>query len=73
MLVPLAEEGEKILAKPFLIKYLKPLLAKKPDAIALGCTHYPFFKSEIKKIVPKNIKIISLVSYSLIKKRLLFT
>ena len=59
MLVPLAEEGEKILAKPFLIKYLKPLLAKKPDAIALGCTHYPFFKNEIKKIVPKNIKIIS--------------
>ena len=59
MLVPLAEEGEKILVKPFLIKYLKPLLVKKPDAIALGCTHYPFFKNEIKKIVPKNIKIIS--------------
>jgi glutamate racemase len=59
MLVPLAEEGEKILAKPFLIKYLKPLLAKKPDVIALGCTHYPFFKSEIKKIIPKNMKLIS--------------
>jgi glutamate racemase len=59
MLVPLAEEGERILVKPFLVKYLKPLLAKKPDAIALGCTHYPFFKNEIRKIVPKNIKIIS--------------
>ena len=59
MLVPLAEEGEKILVKPFLIKYLKPLLVKNPDAIALGCTHYPFFKNEIRKIVPKNIKIIS--------------
>ena len=59
MLVPMAEEGEKILAKPFLIKYLKPLLAKKPEAIALGCTHYPFFKAEIRKIVGKNMKIIS--------------
>ncbi len=69
MLVPMAEEGEKILVKPFLIKYLKPLLAKKPEAIALGCTHYPFFKAEIRKIVlaqrslggvgGKNIKIIS--------------
>lgn len=59
MLVPMAEEGEKILAKPFLIKYLKPLLAKKPEAIALGCTHYPFFKSEIRKIVGKNVKVIS--------------
>ncbi|MEI6580760.1 MAG: glutamate racemase [bacterium] len=69
MLVPLAEEGEKVLAKPFLIKYLKPLLVKKPEAIALGCTHYPFFKNEIKKIIlaqrslggvgAKNIKIIS--------------
>jgi glutamate racemase len=59
MLVPLAEEGEKVLAKPFLIKYLKPLLAKKPEAIALGCTHYPFFKSEIRKIVGKDMKLIS--------------
>lgn len=59
MLVPLAEEGEKVLAKQFLIKYLKPLLAQKPNAIALGCTHYPFFKKEIRKIVGKNIKVLS--------------
>ena len=59
MLVPLAEEGDREFVKPFLVKYLKPLLDKKPDAIALGCTHYPFFKKEIRKIVPKNIKIIS--------------
>ncbi|MDP3014358.1 MAG: glutamate racemase, partial [Candidatus Subteraquimicrobiales bacterium] len=42
MLVPLAEEGEKELAKSFIIKYLKPFLNKKLDALALGCTHYPF-------------------------------
>ena len=69
MLVPLAEEGEKILVKPFLQKYLKPLMNKKLDAVALGCTHYPFFKTEIRKMLlastkqsgggPKSIKLIS--------------
>ena len=59
MLVPLAEAGEKALATPFLKKYLAPLIAKHPDAIALGCTHYPFYKKEIRKIVGPKIKIIS--------------
>ena len=59
MLVLLAEEGEKVLAKQFIIKYLKPFAGKKIEALALGCTHYPFYKNEIRKILPKNIKIIS--------------
>jgi glutamate racemase len=59
MLVPLAEEGERVLAKQFIIKYLKPLLAKKPEAIVLGCTHYPIFKSEFKKLLPRGVKLIS--------------
>ncbi|MFA5095548.1 MAG: aspartate/glutamate racemase family protein [Candidatus Paceibacterota bacterium] len=59
MLVPLIEEGERVLAKEFLKKYLKPFLNKKLDAVALGCTHYPFYKSEIKKILGPKVKIIS--------------
>lgn len=63
MLVPLAEEGENILAKEFIKKYLRPLLNKKIDALILGCTHYPIFKKEIKRelkrYASKNIKIIS--------------
>lgn len=59
MLVPLAEEGEKILAREFIKKYLKPLLSKKINALALGCTHYPIFKKEIKKLLPQDVKIIS--------------
>jgi glutamate racemase len=69
ILVSLAEEGEKVLAKQFIIKYLKPFLNHpqnlersgntKIEALALGCTHYPFFKNEIREILPKNIKIIS--------------
>jgi glutamate racemase len=59
MLVPLIEEGEKVLAKKFLFKYLKPFLNKKLDAVALGCTHYPFYKNEIRKILGSRTKMIS--------------
>lgn len=59
MLVPLIEEGEKALAVQFIKKYLKPFLNKKLDAVVLGCTHYPFYKNEIKKVLGKKVKIIS--------------
>jgi len=59
MLVPLIEEGENMLAKPFLLKYLKPLIEKNLDSLVLGCTHYPILKKQIKKILPKKIKVIS--------------
>lgn len=59
MLVSLIENGELNRCIPYLHQYLKPLLAKKIEALVLGCTHYPILKKEIKKIVGKNIKIIS--------------
>jgi glutamate racemase len=59
LLVVLAEEGETKNALPFIKKYLQPFQGKKLDAVVLGCTHYPIFKKEIKKILPKNIEIIS--------------
>ena len=59
MLVPLAEAGERKLAEPFIRKYLQPLVNKNINALVLGCTHYPIFKKEIKKLLPKGVKIIS--------------
>ena len=59
MLVSLAEEGELKLAEPFLRKYLKVFAGKKIEALVLGCTHYPIFKKQIKKILGQKIKIIS--------------
>ena len=59
MLVPLAEEGEIKNALPFIKKYLEPFANKKLDALVLGCTHYPIFKKEIKKILGKEIGVIS--------------
>jgi len=55
-LVPLAEEGENLLAIPFIKKYLKPLSDKNIDVLVLGCTHYPIFKKEIKKILMKSAR-----------------
>lgn len=59
MLVPLAEEGEKKLAEEFIKKYLQAFRDKNLDALVLGCTHYPFFKKEIRKNLNEKIKIIS--------------
>lgn len=59
MLVPLAEEGETKNALPFIKKYIQSFANKKLDALVLGCTHYPIFKNQIKKLLSKNIKIIS--------------
>jgi len=58
-LVLLAEEGEKILAKKYIIKYLKPFLDKKIDVLVLGCTHYSFYKDEIRKILGNKMTVIS--------------
>jgi glutamate racemase len=59
MLVPLIEEGEIVLARQFIKKYLNVFKNKKLDAFVLGCTHYPMFKNEFKKILSKNIELIS--------------
>ncbi len=38
--------------------YLDKLLAKGVDTIILGCTHYPFLRPLIEKLVGKDIKVI---------------
>lgn len=37
---------------------LEPLLKKNVDAIALGCTHYPFLRKRIQEIVGKNVAVV---------------
>jgi len=58
LLVPLAESGELKLAGPILKSYLAPLLKHKPQGIILGCTHYPVFKPQIKRLAA-GVKLIS--------------
>ena len=59
-LVGLIEKGK--LESPemelLLETYLKPMLKKRIDCLVLGCTHYPFLISKIKKITGDSIEII---------------
>ena len=59
-LVTLIEEG-KIHSdemRKLLKKYIEPMLQKNIDYLVLGCTHYPFLTSEIKKIIGEKVKIL---------------
>ena len=59
LLVPLIEQGGKQWVPSVAAHYLKPLLKKRIDALILGCTHYSVIKYNIKKIVGKNVSVIS--------------
>ena len=56
----LVEEGE--LDSPeieaVLMRELPPLMERGVDSIALGCTHYPFLKDKIEKIVGENVSVV---------------
>ena len=58
-LVEFVERGEikGDVLEEFLANLLAPLKAKKLDAVVLGCTHYPFVKDAITKILGDNVMI----------------
>ena len=55
-LVELAEQGrtETEEAVRLLTRYIEPMIAEGADQIVLGCTHYPFFLSTIRRIIGKR-------------------
>ncbi len=59
-LVQLIEEGKmKSKEMRLLLKsYLEPMVDANIDYLVLGCSHYPYLIPQIKKIIPKHIKII---------------
>ncbi len=59
-LVELVEKGDQNSpeAEELLLKYLRPMLDCNIDQLVLGCTHYPFLKPLLTKILPKGIDII---------------
>lgn len=58
LLVPLAEEGwlESAVSKLVLKEYLLPLVEHAIDTLVLGCTHYPLFKDELKRLFEQEFK-----------------
>ncbi len=59
-LVPLIENGaiNSPEMNELLHLYLQPMIAANIDYLVLGCSHYPYLIPQIKKILPKEIKII---------------
>lgn len=59
-LVELVEEGnaESAQAEKQLRNDLAPMLKHPIDHLVLGCTHYPFLRNTLKKILPKNVTIV---------------
>lgn len=59
-LVQLIENGE--INSPEIDKllrsYLEPMIEADIDYLVLGCSHYPYLVPQIKKILPKHIKIL---------------
>lgn len=60
LLVPLVEAGRAAQpeTKTILKKYLDPLKARRVDALILGCTHYPFLLTPIRRIMGKAVKVL---------------
>jgi glutamate racemase len=59
-LVTLIENGEMNSKEmdSLLHQYLEPMIEANIDYLVLGCSHYPYLIPQIKKILPKGIKII---------------
>ena len=60
LFVPLAEEGliEGEIAELVAQRYLGPVLAQKPQALVLGCTHYPALKGTIAKVAGSGVTLV---------------
>lgn len=59
-LVPLIENGEKnkILVSKILKAELSPFVDFKIDVLVLGCSHFPFLKREMQKVIGNKIEIL---------------
>ena len=60
LFVPLAEEGWTQEQETYSIaaKYLAEIKAFSPDALVLGCTHYPILRDVIQQTVGEDVKLV---------------
>lgn len=60
LFVPLAEENWTQEPETFSIakKYLQNIVEFQPEALVLGCTHYPILREVIQQTVGENVKLI---------------
>ena len=59
LLVPLIENDGMPYIDKVLHDYLDPMVKQGIECLILGCTHYPFLKPQIQKIIGKDIELLS--------------
>ena len=59
LLVPLIEHDGLVWAEDILRSYLEPLIINDIECLILGCTHYPFLKPVLKKIMRQDMCLLS--------------
>jgi glutamate racemase len=59
LLVPLIENDGMQWAESVLDHYLTPMKAQNIECLILGCTHYPFLRSAIQKIMGPDVTLMS--------------
>ena len=60
LFVPLVEEGwlDHEVTRLTALEYLTPVMAKRIDALVLGCTHYPLLKPLLEEILGDRIRLV---------------
>ena len=60
LFAPLVEEGwtDHDVTRAVIAEYLSPFRSKPPDALILGCTHYPVLKKAIKEFIGEKTVLI---------------
>lgn len=59
LLVPLIENSGAQWLPSVLEHYLLPMMENRIECLILGCTHFPFLKNDIKKIIGEEVSLIS--------------
>lgn len=59
ILVPLLEEGEHRWLETVLRDYMVPILARAPDGLIFGCTHYALLKPYLAAFLPDSVRVFS--------------
>jgi glutamate racemase len=61
LLVPIIEDGrgpDDPMARLAVAEYIRPLRARKPDVLILGCTHYPVYRDLIARALGPDCTVI---------------
>ncbi|MGC4032457.1 MAG: glutamate racemase [Tepidisphaeraceae bacterium] len=65
LLVPIIEEGRRLsdpIVSLALKQYLKPMIARRIQALVLGCTHYPLLAPAIRRVLGEGVAVIDSAS-----------